>query len=616
MTANTAKVMLTAGAKPASRFVSALLVAFMSCSTAHAQRLPDGFFPESLAIAKDGTLFAGSATRSEIVRVAPGAAASTPFVKPGAGGLMSVQGLLVDELSKRLFACSADLGVAASPKVPSALLAFDLNSGKLRGRWELPGGGLCNDIARGADHQLYVSDSANARILKLDLRSSRLSPWIEHPLLGGAQFNGNGITTDSRYVYLSTFSDGRLLRVSILPDGRAGEPVQLTLPRSLAGADALRTLTPGKLLVFENDIADGNGRVSIIDTSALEPTLTTVAEGLAEPVSGVVRDKKVILVESQFRKLFGTMKAIPPAPFHLRSIALPQSGNDLATIALPDGAAYPNGIAAAPDGGLYVGLITDGKLLHRDATGAWSTLHPGSEHVFAGTSLRLDAKRALLWGTSPDFLPEKGNERPHRVFSFDLALGAVRDSLPLPDAGFGNDIALTQDGAIVVTDSLRGRIWRRSTESQAFTLMAEHPLLKKAGGIGAAGIAQSSDGRLVIGNFGTGKLAVLDNAGMRELALPRLIENPDGLAFAPDGSLIVLEGAHASGDGKVLRIADPFSASTRPIEVLAYGLEGPVNLSVAPSGKAYVTESRIRHRMAGNHGMAAPSTFRIIVLKL
>jgi len=369
MTVNTPKVALREGAKPVSRYVFPLLVAIMFTASAHAQRLPDGFFPESLAMAKDGTLFAGSATRSEIVRIAPGAAKSTPFVKRGAGGLMSVQGLLVDDVSQRLFACSADLGVAAAPKVPSALLAFDLAGGKLRGRWELPGGGLCNDIARGADGQLYVSDSAKARILKLDRQSSRLSAWIEHPLLGGAQFNGNGITLDAGYVYLSTFSDGRLLRVPLLQDGSAGEPVRLKLARPLAGADALRTMAPGKLLAFENDIADGNGRVTIIDMSTLAPKLITVAEGLAEPVSGVVDSKKVIVVESQFRKLFGTMKGVAPARFLLRSIGLPQSGTALPAIALPDGAAYPNGIASSPDGGLYVGLITEGKLLHLDTAG-------------------------------------------------------------------------------------------------------------------------------------------------------------------------------------------------------------------------------------------------------
>lgn len=596
--------------------IPSLILALMFASSVQAQHLPDGFFPESLASTADGTLFAGSATRSEIVRVAPGAARSTPFVKRGTGGLMSVQGLLVDDQSQRLFACSADLGVAASPKVPSALLAFDVASGKLRGRWELPGGGLCNDIARAADGRLYISDSANARILTLGPKASRLSPWIEHPALGGAQFNGNGITLDSGNVYLSTFSDGRLLRVPILPNGEAGEPVQLKLPRPLAGADALRTLAPGKLLAFENDIAGGNGRVTIIDTSSPAPTLIPMAEGLDEPVSGVVRDNKVIVVESQFRKLFGTMKAIPPTDFQLRTIALPMAAAELPHIALPDGAAYPNGIASAPDGSLYVGLITEGKLLRRAADGTWSTLYPGSEHLFAATSLRLDTTRGVLWGTSPDFLPQKGKERPHRLFSFDLATGSLRDSIPLPDAGFGNDIALTEDGGILVTDSLRGRVLRRPAGAQAFTIIAEDPLLMTTGGIGAAGIARAPDGRLIIGNFGSGKLLVLDKEKVRELPLPRRIENPDGLGFAPDGSLIVLEGALASGDGKVLRIADPFAESPRPIEVLAYGLDSPVNLSMTPTGTALITESRIRHRISGGPGVALPSAFRIIVMQL
>lgn len=36
------------------------------------------------------------------------------------------------------------------------------------------------------------------------------------------------------------------------------------------------------------------------------------------------------------------------------------------------------------------------------------------------------------------------------------------------------------------------------------------------------------------------------------MSLPRTIENPDGIAFTDNGSLIVLEGAVNSGNGKVL----------------------------------------------------------------
>ncbi len=74
-------------------------------------------------------------------------------------------------------------------------------------------------------------------------------------------------------------------------------------------------------------------------------------------------------------------------------------------IPLPAGFAYPNGIARGSDGTLYVGSVTSGRVL-RLPPGApgWDTLFPGSPSIFAGTSLRLDEPRGLLWGASPDFL--------------------------------------------------------------------------------------------------------------------------------------------------------------------------------------------------------------------
>lgn len=600
----------------AAKAMIALALAGFIGPLAQAQRLPDGFFPESLAMAKDGSLFAGSATLSSIVRVAPGAVMAVPFVPAGSGGMMSVQGLLVDDASGRLFACSADLGVAKTAKTSSALLAFDLADGRLRGRWTLPGGGFCNDIARGPDRHLYISDTASSRVLKFDVTSSRLSVWTSHPALGGAQFNGNGIAFDGRNLYLSTFSDGRLVRVPMQKNGRAGTPLALALPRPLAGADALRTIAPGRLLAFENDIAGGNGRLTLIDIADGEPRLSTFAEGLAEPVSGVTGKDKVIVLESQFRKLFGAQKGVAPAPFALRTIALPKPAAALTSITLPDGAAYPNGIAATPDGSLYIGLITDGKILKRDTAGQWSTLTPGSPEVFAATSLRLDPARQLLWGTSPDFLPQGRPPRPHRVFSIDLATGTIRDSLPLPGAGFGNDIALTEDGDVLLTDSAGGRVLRIAAGTQTFTTLLESALLEpnEGGRIGAAGIARAPDGRLVIGNFGSGKLILHDSGGTRELLLPRRIDNPDGMAFAPDGALIVLEGALTSGEGKVLRIAHPFAAGQRAVEVLADGLDSPVNLTITPSGTLYLTESRIRHRMNGGKA-PEPGSFRVLVME-
>jgi hypothetical protein len=69
------------------------------------------------------------------------------------------------------------------------------------------------------------------------------------------------------------------------------------------------------------------------------------------------------------------------------------------------------------------------------------------------------------------------------------------------------------------------------------------------------------------------------------------------MQFAPDGSLLVTEGAVKSGNGRLLRI-DVLSSATKPkaVETLASNLESPVNLTVV-GGEVWVTESRIRHRL-------------------
>ncbi len=327
----------------------------------------------------------------------------------------------------------------------------------------------------------------------------------------------------------------------------------------------------------------------------------------------MLRDGALTIVESQFGKLFGDRRGASPGPFALRTIGLPQEPR---SIRLPAAIPYPNGIAAGPDGSLIVGSITQGGLHRRAPDGRWSMLLKPSAHVYAATSLRLDSARGRLWGTSPDFLPGKRAARPHRLFSVDIASGRLHEALTLPDGGFGNDIALTPEGDVLVTDSKHGRLLRRDVARRRWTVLAEGGLLKQIDGIGAAGIARASDGRLIVGNFGAGKLAILEGGKARQIELPRLLDNPDGLALAPDGSLIVLEAALKSGNGKILRIPAPFAQGRRAIEILATRLDSPVNLSLTGDGKAYVTESRIRHRLTGAQAANAPPTFRIIEMAL
>jgi DNA-binding beta-propeller fold protein YncE len=288
---------------------------------------------------------------------------------------------------------------------------------------------------------------------------------------------------------------------------------------------------------------------------------------------------------------------------------------ELESISLPLDATYPNGIATASDGTLYVGQVTQGGILRRSPSGDWSSLYHGSPEIYAGTSLRLDEHRQRLWGTSPDFLPPAQPRTPN-IFALDAVSGRLLHTAPVRD-GFGNDIAIEPGGSILITESNQGRLLRLNPGESSFETVIQDARLTHESGIGAAGIARADNGAVVIGNFSTGRLYVLEDRELRELVLPRTIENPDGIAFAPDGSLVVLESAVNSGNGKILRIPDPLEAGERDLLAVAQGLESPVNLSIGSDGVAYVSESRVRHRLVDDlANQPAPQTFRIIAVAL
>src|SRR5688572_19168362 len=62
--------------------------------------------PESITSTADGTLYIGSVGKAQIYRVPPGAATAEVFIQPGTGGMNQIFGVLADEGSGTLWACS------------------------------------------------------------------------------------------------------------------------------------------------------------------------------------------------------------------------------------------------------------------------------------------------------------------------------------------------------------------------------------------------------------------------------------------------------------------------------------------------------------------------------
>ena len=287
-------------------------------------------------------------------------------------------------------------------------------------------------------------------------------------------------------------------------------------------------------------------------------------------------------------------------------------------IALPTGFQYPNGIAHASNGTLYVGSVTSGRILRIKPDGRIETFFPGTDEIFASTSLRLDEQRGILWGTSPDFLGIRNSNgdvvrRPHRIFAIDVRTGKVLRVMPMPGSGFGNDMALDANGGVYITDSARPCIHYLAPGAKQLQVWVEDVRLGSKP-VGLAGIARTN-GVLIVNLFSDGKLFKLTpqpkgQPKVEAIALERSIENSDGMQFAPDGSLLVLEGAIASGNGRLLRIKNILTSEPEPkvIEVLAENLESPVNLTVA-GREIWVTEARIRHRLLPGKEAAIPDRF-------
>ena len=301
------------------------------------------------------------------------------------------------------------------------------------------------------------------------------------------------------------------------------------------------------------------------------------------------------------------------------------SAEELEPIELPASFQYPNGITHDSDGTLYVGSITSGQILRITPDGKTEILFPGNHEVFAGTALRLDEPRGILWGSSPDFLGTPRSDggtvhRPPRIFAIDVRSGNVLRVIFMPEGGFGNDLAIDPDDGVYITDSTLARIhYLAPGTSQLQPWVIDERF--RAERIGLAGIARRADGVLIVGNYSNGTLFKVmpqleGSPAVEEIPLERLLENPDGMQFAPDGSLILTEGAATSGSGNLLRIN---SFATRahpiPIETLASDLKSPVNLTLVGQ-EIWVTESQIRHRLRPGQETEVPDRFFVRRFKL
>ncbi|HSF42291.1 MAG TPA: SMP-30/gluconolactonase/LRE family protein [Thermoanaerobaculia bacterium] len=269
--------------------------------------VPEGIAHDS----KTGDFFVSSTLQKKIVRVDKAGKASD-FTASGQDGLQGVLGMRVDSASRTLWACSGP-SARVSPE-PSHLFRFDLATGGLKGKHELPGKPphLCNDIALGKGGDVFVTDSTGGAVHRLRPGKEALETLLAPGTL--IYPNGLAISSDGKRLYVADFKGLSFVDVAT---GKV-EPLKYPEQVNVTGLDGLY-LYGGHLVAVQN--SSGTARVVRFKLNAAKTAI--LSEEILEsrnplfvvPTTGVISGSSLFLVaNSHLESVDDQGKLKPDAP--------------------------------------------------------------------------------------------------------------------------------------------------------------------------------------------------------------------------------------------------------------------------------------------------------------
>jgi sugar lactone lactonase YvrE len=281
-----------------------------------------GVFPESLTASQDGSLFIGSVGKGEIYRVAPGASTAEPFISAGTGGIKQVFGVLADDASGTLWACSNQLAAGGPPGpvpgVTNGLYSFDLHTGAARAHYDFPAGGMCNDIAVASNGDVYTTDTQGMQVLKLPKGGSALAVWTTKDVFGPPGGVLDGIAIAGGRVVVNTLVTSKLFAVDIGADGKAGKVTELKTDQPLLRPDGMRAFGSDAVLVTH-----GDGKVQHVVINGDAATVRTVKEGLGGVVSVATVGNYAYALDGQLGIMMAQPGTAPPPEKPYRAVGFP-----------------------------------------------------------------------------------------------------------------------------------------------------------------------------------------------------------------------------------------------------------------------------------------------------
>ena len=218
---------------------------------------------------------------------------------------------------------------------------------------------------------------------------------------------------------------------------------------------------------------------------------------------------------------------------------------------LKDPKLIPEGIAYDPLGKrFFIGSIAQRKIIVTNSQGEARDFSNFNDKLDPVLGLTVDSVRGALYAVSTNGFEESAKkERRNAVIRYDLKSGRLTDRFSAADAAQLNDLAVTPDGMLYVTDSETGTLFRKKPEEKALTRLGEAGALR-----GANGIALGGDGTLYV-TLSTGIARVDLKTGV-----PTRLSQPDTVVTGGCDGLYWHEGdllgvQNSTNPGRIIRIA-------------------------------------------------------------
>jgi sugar lactone lactonase YvrE len=273
----------------------------------------DAFYPESIQVAGDGTLYVSSLATGQIVAFDRDATEPRVVIEAGEYGITGATG--VNIRGSELFVCSVD----TTFQRPTELRSFSL-AGEPHLTIALRPTEFCNDLEFDIGGNAYVADSFSGSVQRLLATAQNFTTYAIDPRLAPATmgaFGLDGIVLTLDGLIVNKFDTGQLFRITstgALPTDKTITEITVTPP--LVNPDGMRLIDDGTLVVVEG----GAGRLSRLVITGDTAISTPIATDLDGPTGVAISGGTAYVTEGQLGRLFAG--EAPKLPFAVRRIEL------------------------------------------------------------------------------------------------------------------------------------------------------------------------------------------------------------------------------------------------------------------------------------------------------